>query len=162
MKVLIMSDSHSSLGFMRMCIDKLHPDVMVHLGDHYDDGRTISEEYPHILLYQVPGNCDSRFTHLWQPEIICCSIGGVMCYMTHGHKHYVKSGAEQLLTAARVAGAKAVLYGHTHEAVCCQIGELWVINPGSCRGYSGSVALMEMENNEISSCRIIRQEDIWE
>ena len=162
MKVLIMSDSHSSLGFMRMCIDKLHPDMMVHLGDHYDDGKSISEEYAHIRLYQVPGNCDSLFTHLWQPELICTTIGGVMCYMTHGHKHYVKSGLGQLMAAARVAGAKAVLFGHTHEAICEQIEDLWVINPGSCRGYSGSVALMEIEDNKISSCRIIRQEDIWE
>ena len=162
MKVLILSDSHSSLGFMRMCIDKIHPDMIVHLGDHYDDGTVISEDYPQIRMYQVPGNCDSRLAHLWQPEVICTTIGGVMCYMTHGHKHHVKSGLGQLLAAARVAGAKAVLYGHTHEALCFEEDGLLVVNPGSCRGYSGSVALMEVENSKISSCRIIRQEDIWE
>ena len=162
MKVLIMSDSHSSLRFMHMCIDKIRPDVMVHLGDHYDDGKSISEDYPYIRLYQVPGNCDSLFSFQWQPEFICCTIGGVMCYMTHGHKHCVKSGLGQLLAAARVAGAKAVLFGHTHEALCEQIDDLWVINPGSCKGYGGSVALMEITDNKISSCRIIRQEDIGE
>ena len=160
MKILVMSDSHSSLGFMRMCIDKLRPDVMIHLGDHFDDGTAISEDHPHIRFYQVPGNCDYFRMVAWQPEILCCDIGGVLCYMTHGHRHGVKTGEGTLLAAARAMGAKVALYGHTHCAVCRRDDDLWVINPGSCRGYSGSVALLEVENKEISSCRIIRQEDI--
>lgn len=160
MKILVMSDSHSSIGFMRLCMDKIRPDIVVHLGDHYDDGTIIAEEYPNVRVYQVPGNCDRFHMYTWQPEIICCTLGGVMCYMTHGHKHFVKSGEERLLTDARNAGAKVVMYGHTHESVCYQSEGLWVINPGSCRGYSGSVALVEVKNNEISSCRILRQEDV--
>lgn len=162
MKILILSDSHSSLGFMRSSIEKLQPDVIVHLGDHYDDGTVIAEENPRIRLYQVPGNCDRFLMSGWQPNIMCCSIGGLLCYMTHGHMHGVKSGESHLLSAAREAGAKIVMYGHTHEPVCRQDGDLLVINPGSCRGYSGSVCLLEIDNNEISSCRILRQEDIDE
>lgn len=160
MKILILSDSHSSLGFMRTSVERLHPNIVVHLGDHYDDGRVISEEYPHIRIYQVPGNCDRFLMNGWQPETICCSIGGLLCYMTHGHMHGVKSGESRLLAAARTAGAKIVMYGHTHSPVCRYDDGLLVINPGSCRGYSGSVCLLEIDNNEISSCRILRQEDI--
>lgn len=160
MKILVLSDSHSSLGFMRMSISALRPDVVVHLGDHYDDGCAVAEENPHIRFYQVPGNCDRFLSVGWQPEVICCDLGGVLCYMTHGHLHGVKSGEERLLAAARDAGAKIVMYGHTHTAVCRFEDDLLVINPGSCRGYSGSVALLEIENNAISSCRILRQEDI--
>ena len=58
MTLLVLSDSHSSLSFMRLCIDTIKPAVVIHLGDHYDDGLAMAEEYPHIRIYQVPGNCD--------------------------------------------------------------------------------------------------------
>ena len=54
MKILVLSDSHSTLSFMRRCIDAVQPDAMIHLGDHYDDGQAMAEEYPRIPLYQVP------------------------------------------------------------------------------------------------------------
>ena len=44
MKILVMSDSHSSLRFMRLCIDRLKPQHVVHLGDLYEDAQAISEE----------------------------------------------------------------------------------------------------------------------
>lgn len=160
MKLLILSDSHSSLGYMRMCVSVIRPDVIVHLGDHYDDGSVIAEENRHVRIYQVPGNCDRFLPIGWQPETICCDIGGVRCFMTHGHKYGVKSGEDSLLAAAREAGAQVVLYGHTHIPVCRREGDLLVINPGSCRGYGGSACVLEIVNNEISSCRILRQEDI--
>ena len=46
MKILVLSDSHSTLSFMRRCIDAVKPDAMIHLGDHFDDGRAMAEEYP--------------------------------------------------------------------------------------------------------------------
>ena len=40
MRVLVLSDSHSSYHFMRRTIDELQPDAVIHLGDHYSDGQT--------------------------------------------------------------------------------------------------------------------------
>ena len=51
MKILVFSDSHSSFSFMRRCIETVQPDAMIHLGDHYSDGQTMAEEYPHIPIY---------------------------------------------------------------------------------------------------------------
>ena len=48
MKVLVLSDSHAALSFMRLCIDKVKPQHVIHLGDHYDDGKAMAEEYPQI------------------------------------------------------------------------------------------------------------------
>lgn len=53
MKILVLSDSHSALSFMRRCVESVKPDVMVHLGDYFDDATAIAEEYPQITLYQV-------------------------------------------------------------------------------------------------------------
>ena len=46
MKILVLSDSHSALSFMRRCIDSVKPDAVIHLGDHFDDAEEMREEYP--------------------------------------------------------------------------------------------------------------------
>ena len=131
------------------------------MGDHFDDGVAMAETYPYIRFHQVPGNCDRYRCDPWQPDILCYTIGGVKLYMTHGHKHTVKSGRERLLAAAREQGVAAALYGHTHIADCHREEDgLWVINPGSCGSEEGSAALMEIRDEKIISCRIIRQEEL--
>lgn len=161
MKILVLSDSHSALSFMRRCIDKIKPDAVIHLGDHYDDGQALEEEYPHIRFHQVPGNCDVHRCPMNTREILCYSIGGVMLYMTHGHRHNVKVSLFKLLTDARANGAQAALYGHTHTADCHQEEDgLWVLNPGSCGSYSGTAGVIETEQERISACYLIGQADL--
>jgi putative phosphoesterase len=161
MKILVLSDSHAGLSFMRLAISAVKPDAVIHLGDYFDDGLTIAEENPHIRFYQVPGNCDRFRCAPWQTEILSCSVCGVMMYMTHGHLHGVKSDTGRLLADARKAKVDAVLYGHTHIADCYQEPDgLWVMNPGSAGFYSGSAGLIEVENKKIVSCRIIGPADL--
>ena len=146
---------------MRFCIDAIRPDHIVHLGDHYEDGEALREQYPHIQFHQVPGNCDLYRRPTGVVDVLSYDIAGVRFYMTHGHLHGVKSGNSRLIDAAEQSGAKIALYGHTHIAECFQLPEgMWVVNPGSCRSYGGSVGLICIENKEISSCHILRQEDI--
>lgn len=163
MKILVLSDSHAALSFMRLCIEKLRPDQMIHLGDYYDDGASMAEEFPQIPMYQVPGNCDKyRCPTFVQPVQVQC-IGGVRLLMTHGHQHYVKQDTGRLLEDARAAGVDAVLYGHTHVANCYQEPDgLWVLNPGSCGYYGGSVGLIQVEAGKIVACRILHQDDLEE
>lgn len=156
MKVLVLSDSHSTLSFMRRCIDTVQPDVLIHLGDHFDDGVAIQEEYPKIPMYQVPGNCDAYHCPPGQPEILIPRISGVDLYLTHGHRHKVKAYLGALLRDARASKVQAVLYGHTHRPDCHQEEDgLWVLNPGSCGYYGGSAGLLEIENGKIRSCRLV-------
>ena len=163
MKILVMSDSHSGKSFMKHCVERLQPDVMIHLGDHFEDGTDLAELFPRIPLHQVPGNCDRYRMVAWHPEVLCYTVCGVRLYMTHGHNHKVKSGLYALLADARAAGAQAVLYGHTHCADCHREPDgLWVLNPGSCGSYSGSVGMIEAEAGSILNCRIYRQTDLEE
>lgn len=161
MKILLLSDSHSAMSFMRRSVEAVKPDVMIHLGDYADDGQALHQEYPKIPFYQVPGNCDRYRWDPREPEILMPIIGGVKLYMTHGHRHNVKLHLGALIRDARQSGAQAALYGHTHQADCHQEPDgLWVVNPGSCGFYGGSVGLMEVENGQIRSCRILTQEDL--
>ncbi len=161
MKVLVVSDSHSGLSFMRRCAKELQPDVMIHLGDYFDDGQILHEDFPQIPFFQVPGNCDRWRVPDATPEILIQNIGGVEIYMTHGHLHGVKNNTGKLIAAARVSKCDAVLYGHTHRPDCYQDESgLWVLNPGTCGYYGGSAGLMEIADGRIIDCRIIREEDL--
>lgn len=145
---------------MRLCVEAIAPDALIHLGDHYDDGEVLAEEYPQIPMYQVPGNCDSYRGFIRDPEIRVEKVCGVWLYLTHGHRHSVKTGLYALLRDARAAKVQAVLYGHTHAADCHREEDgLWVLNPGSCGYHGGSAGVMEVEQGKILSCRILRSGD---
>ncbi len=163
MKILVFSDSHSGLSFMRNCIRAVKPDALIHLGDHYDDGLAMAEENPRIPMHQVPGNCDRYRVSGFEKEILCYPVCGARLYMTHGHRHNVKITLYRLLADARAAKAQAALYGHTHEADCHREEDgLWVLNPGSCGYGGGSAGLIETENGNIINCKILRYSDLEE
>ena len=158
-RILVLSDSHSGKSFMRWCVESVKPDAIVHLGDYYEDGCDLHEEYPLIPFYQVPGNCDKYRVPPHVSEILITRVFGVDLYMTHGHKHRVKSTMGLLTAAARVAKVQAVLYGHTHIPDCrCEDG-LWILNPGSSGSWGGSAGIIEVENGKILSCRNYRYGD---
>ena len=160
MKIRVMSDSHAGLSFMRLAVRSVRPDTIIHLGDFFDDGGVIAGENPTLRVHQVPGNCDRFRCAPDQPQFLCYDVGGVRMYMTHGHLHGVKSSRGRLIAEARAMGARAVLYGHTHVADCHQEEDgMWVLNPGACGSFSGSVGLIETENGCIKSCRILTQAD---
>lgn len=163
MKILVLSDSHASLQYMRQCVQKIRPNVVVHLGDHYDDAEAMAEEFPNIPFHMVAGNCDRYRCPPSAREMLCYDVCGVRLYMTHGHVLRVKSGIGGLLAEARRWDAKVALYGHTHIPDCQQLEDgLWVLNPGSC-GYGGRTAgLIETNEQKITACRIITQADLEE
>ena len=161
MKIQVLSDSHSAISFMRCCVDAVCPDAIVHLGDYFDDGQALAEEYPRIPFYQVPGNCDRFRCPRWAQEIRIEPVLGVPLYMTHGHRHNVKMDTGLLIRDARASRSAAVLYGHTHVAECRQEPDgMWLLNPGSCGYFDGSAGLMEVSGGRILSCRILRQSDL--
>jgi len=161
MKILVLSDSHSALRFMRQCVDVLKPDGVIHLGDHYDDAETLEEEYPGLRHYRVPGNCDRYRCPPFAREVICEKIGGAYLFYTHGHNHRVKIGIGALVSDARKCKAQAALYGHTHVADCHQEDDgLWVLNPGSCGYGGGSAGVIETDGNKITACYLVKQADL--
>ena len=162
MKILVLSDSHASLSFMRSCVEAVKPDAMIHLGDHYDDGEALQEMYPHIRLTQVPGNCDRYRTPPGVPEILVTRVLGVDLYLTHGHRHNVKMYTGKLIRDAQACGVQAVLYGHTHQAECYEHEGMWVMNPGSCGFYGGTAGIIEVNAGEILDCRIVDQRALEE
>ena len=156
MKILVLSDSHSAMRFMRSCVEAVKPQAIVHLGDHYDDAETLKELYPHIELHQVPGNCDRYRCPPWVHARLCYDVCGVRLFMTHGHKHNVKITTGLLLADAARNDAVAALYGHTHSAECRLLPDgMWILNPGACGSFGGSAGVIETEDGKIKTCYLI-------
>ena len=160
MKILVLSDSHSSLMFMNRAIRFIKPDAVVHLGDHYDDAVAMSEEFSNIVFHIVPGNCDRNFGFDAHPEVLCYDVCGVRLFMTHGHIQSVKSSLHRLINDAREKHAAAALYGHTHNADCHWEDGLLVMNPGSCGMGHRTAGLIEVTDSQITNCRIIDEFDL--
>ena len=84
------------------------------------------------------------------------TAGKRLIYATHGH---VYNNAH----LPPIHPGDILLHGHTHIPDCHQEEDgLWVLNPGSCGYGGGSAGLMEVENGNIISCRILRQTDLEE
>ena len=163
MKILVLSDSHAALRFMRQCIDIVKPNAVIHLGDYYDDGEAMAEEYPELYFYRVPGNCDKYRNVMGAPETLVTKVCGIRLFMTHGHRHGVKTGLGALLRDAERSQVQGVLFGHTHSPLCDRTeAGMWILNPGSCGYDGGSAGLITVENGKISDCRLLRQSDLEE
>lgn len=160
MKVLVLSDSHSSLRLMYHAIDAIHPDTVIHLGDYYDDAITVKEDYPEIPFIHVPGNCDSYRAPRDAAEIIVTSVNGVKFYLTHGHRHNVKFDTAALVRCAKAEKAKVALFGHTHLPEVWQEDGMWIMNPGTCGYGGGSAGLIIIENGAVQSCSILCSKDL--
>ena len=160
MKILVLSDSHGALGFMRQCVDAIRPQAVVHLGDYYEDGENLKAEYPALSFHQVPGNCDLFRCPSYIHKKLCYEVGGVVLFMAHGHEQNVKYDPHCLVAEARAMGAKAALYGHTHVPDCHQEPDgMWVLNPGSSR-YGCTAGVIETAEGRILSCRLLSQEEL--
>ena len=132
MRILVLSDSHGCVEPMEQCVERVQPQVILHLGDCVRDAQRLEERYPDIPLLGVPGNCD--YGGLDQLERLT-ELGGVRILMMHGHTRRVKSGPMAAIYAARECGADILLFGHTHQPVVDRSGDFWVMNPG-CIGPS--------------------------
>ena len=112
MRILVLSDSHGCVEPMEQCVERVQPQVILHLGDCVRDAQRLEERYPDIPLLGVPGNCD--YGGLDQPERLT-ELGGVRILMMHGHTRRVKSGPMAAIYAARECGADILLFGNNLE-----------------------------------------------
>lgn len=162
MKILVLSDSHGLLSFMQRCVEGLQPDAVIHLGDMVCDADSLAAQFPAVRFYQVAGNCDSYRVPPDYPEIRIEDFSGVRVFMTHGHRHGVKTFLSKLIADGQQCGAKVILYGHTHVMDCRRMEDgCWVMNPGSA-GYGASAGVIEISDSGEVLCRLVRPADLEE
>lgn len=148
----VFSDTHGVTAPMCQVIAQNSPDAVVHLGDHCRDTNCLKKIIPHTPLYGVQGNCDFSAV---EPLVCQFQLGSFHFFATHGHRYRVKlePNLDTLGTAARLAGANIVLFGHTHIPICRRENDLWFFNPGSAGvGHFnyGAIRLYEDGNLDFS------------
>lgn len=152
MKLLVFSDSHGNIEHMRRAVEQEKPDQILHLGDVMRDAVELSVAYPNIPLELVPGNCDYA-TDVPAQKILY--FEGRRILMTHGHIYHVKLGIGAAVRAAVEAKVDVLLFGHTHEAFCCEQDGLWVMNPGTIRGGLVPTCGVIRLDGERTTCEIL-------
>lgn len=154
MTVLVLSDSHGDMKNMRIAIDREMPRAIFHLGDHDSDAFQLQKEFPHIPMYCVCGNCDRMFP--WAPESRIEELEGVRIFAAHGHKQNVKFGHMSFYMATREQNAQLGLFGHSHEPLCEEHDGLWLLNPGTCKGYGATYGVAYVHKGHVVRCEINR------
>ena len=127
-RIVVISDTHKDFLSLRKIAERhiQNADLFIHLGDLEEDVKKLKALYPNLPVRQVRGNCDfgSKLKTVDTVE-----VGGVKIFFCHGHTMMVGSGTGLLEEAAREAGCKIALFGHTHVS-CCRYQEgLYVMNP---------------------------------
>lgn len=151
MKILVLSDSHRAVGLMRTVVRKEKPDMIIHLGDLITDAEKLAEDFPHIPMERVKGNCDEGM----YPAEKLFTVEGKKIFICHGDGFGVNSGLLSLEMAAKEKGADIALYGHTHIPLYDFDGTLHIMNPGPCGGrhflpgQKDSYGLIFIEKGEI-------------
>lgn len=147
--ILVLSDSHRNIENMSRAVSLEKPDMIIHLGDHYQDAMKLLALYPSIPIEAVNGNCDFDQAH--SEKLIV--VEGKKLFLCHGHNYGVKSGYLNLEYAAREKEADIVLFGHTHQIYYEQHNRLTMLNPGSIGEprYPGkpSYAQLIIENGQV-------------
>lgn len=147
MKVLVLSDCHGDEKNIFFAIRKFSPDKIIFLGDGVNDFAAVMAHFPKADWYAVRGNCDRILPY---SDELLIDMGEMKVLAVHGDKYNVKSTLLSLSLRAREKKAAVALFGHTHFPLCENDGEIWYINPGSCRpSYGGTCALMEITGNDI-------------
>ena len=147
MRILVVSDSHGDVHMLRKVIaHQRKAEIVIHLGDGENDLLEIKPHFPEKMFLQVRGNCDfgSR-----QPVGETFLVSGVRIFYTHGHIYSVKQRDDEILAAAHARKADILLYGHTHRAEERYQDGMYIVNPGSVRGYGGSFAVIEITDRGI-------------
>ncbi|GLB58414.1 metallophosphoesterase [Cytobacillus sp. NCCP-133] len=147
MKLLVVSDSHGLTADLKR-IRERHSDMdlMIHCGD-----SELQADDDSINGYTVVrGNCDFDAGF---PEDRVEKAGGLLIFVTHGHRYSVKSTLMNLSYRAREIDADIVCFGHSHFLGAAMEEGILFINPGSIRLPRGrkekTYVILEAEGKEI-------------
>lgn len=154
MKWLVFSDSHGDLDYMKRAVEAEQPDKVLHLGDVIRDTERLQSCFPNLEIEYVVGNCDGYTGDDCAPTEKEVFMGQKRILMCHGHTYQVKLGIGALLSEGQGRGADIVLFGHTHEPVCFEEGKMWVMNPGTVRGFPCATYGIIEQNDGKVKCQV--------
>ena len=162
MRILVVSDTHGQCGRVYEIYKKLVTeaplDLIVHCGDYSSDALEIQARL-RVHVAWVKGNCDGGFgDDNW--SILETEYGNFL--ITHGHMENVDFSQQNLYYKALENDCIGAFYGHTHRSAYTQIGDVYMMNPGSLTkprdGSGGTFGLIVTTEDSVWG-KIYRYED---
>lgn len=154
---IVISDIHGN----DYALEKLRPYFLscygiIFLGDGEKDLDILYNEFSNKLI-AVSGNCD-YYSNLSESLIFCEQ--NLTLYLTHGHKHYVKSGLTDLSLYCLQKGYDIALYGHTHVSKVEIVNGVLTVNPGTLSKYGDKQTFAVLTvNNGVAEAEIKELEE---
>jgi hypothetical protein len=153
--VAVIADTHVPRGTRRIpvaCLARLRAaDLILHAGDVTAASVLGELEALGPPVQAVHGNVDDAVLRAQLPGTLVVEVGGLRIGMTHDAGPRV--GREERLVR-RFPGCAAIVYGHTHVPQIAQVGEAWILNPGSPterrRAPSHTMLVLEVADGTIS------------
>ena len=102
-KILVLSDSHGNVNNMVTAVRNTHPDQIIHLGDCWVDAEKLHQQFPMIMMEQVPGNCDcsqepvERYAFSSEWQVLLDSQDGLRVYHNRNDSDILSSFAARVL-----------------------------------------------------------------
>ncbi len=154
MRILVVSDVHGDyFNLQKVLLSQSGAEVVIFCGDGEREIQQAKLNFPEKMFICVKGNCD--FNSLLKPiEIV--TIANKKIFVTHGHLYNAKLTYYNLYCAAREQEADILLFGHTHQAFRDCGDNLYVLNPGSCRGYNASYGYIDITDSGAVITNIVK------
>lgn len=144
MRILVASDTHGNFALLRCAVtEQPTAAALIHLGDGERDVQQLRFEFPELDVYQVRGNCDYNSK---VPDKLEITLAQKKIFITHGHLYNVKSSLYSIYSAGRELGTDIVLFGHTHLPTTIYQDGIYMMNPGSLKGYNASYGIVDITN----------------
>jgi uncharacterized protein len=148
MRILVTSDTHRDAFSLRKAIlEQTKAEIVIHLGDGADEAQEMKDNFPEKMFLMVRGNCDWGST---LPAFGDVTINGKNIFYTHGYTYQVKYGLREAISAARDHKADILLFGHTHTAMIDYEDGLYIMNPGSLYGSTGTYGTIDLTSAGIA------------
>jgi putative phosphoesterase len=158
MKIGVVSDSHGHVDNLRRAVKAINEagvDVICHLGDDYDDVKTLSDQEGARII-QVPGVFSTYYQEPSIPNRVIEEWEGVRVLLTHTpetHKNDLPNDLKPEEVVAR-GEVRLVLSGHSHIPEVKEEGGVIWVNPGHLKaddkkGYPPTYALLEVAGTEV-------------
>ena len=147
MKILVTSDSHGNIRNLQKVVNQygVNADVVVFCGDGpRGDATWLKENCTNSTVVAVRGNCDFGNCELRDVEMF--NVAGKNIMVTHGHLYSAKYGLEKLSYAGEEKNADIVFFGHTQIPTDEIMGNVRLINPGSCSYYNPTCCVVEIDD----------------
>lgn len=161
-KIMVCSDTHTDIHAI---VDEINRsegiDLILHLGDHWQDGRRIGL-LTNRRVISVRGNNDSFHPDIPNKRIL--DLEGHKLFLIHGHQFSMANTIDEITKNAKENGCNIALFGHSHVFETGGMNDILYLNPGAVYRPRGdrlpSYAFLYLgEEGEARVERVILPED---